>query len=109
MATMAPKSGKREVLVRIRVNKKNGEITLSPDRFLLHKHQDQVLRWVCIPEQDFSVEFANVSPFYESQFSRDHPCSGLARRNIVTDKNRFYKYTVRVGGKALDPDGGVDK
>ncbi len=95
--------------VTIRVNEMGEISSVSPDHFVVHKLQDQVVRWSCIPDQDFSIEFANDSPFYESQFSRDCPCSGIARRNVVADKGRNYKYTVRVGGKTLDPDGGVEK
>ena len=86
-----------------------GEISVSPDPFVPHKHQDQVVRWSCTPKKHFTVEFEKDSPFYESQFSSDHPCSGIARRSLVTDKRRIYKYTVRVGNKVLDPGGGVDK
>lgn len=88
---------------------RQGEISVSPDPFVLHKHQDQVVMWACTPKKYFTVEFEKDSPFYESQFSSDHPCSGIARRSLVTDKRRLYKYTVRVGKKVLDPGGGVDK
>jgi hypothetical protein len=88
---------------------RQGVISVSPDPFVLHKHQDQVVMWTCTPKQHFTVEFEKDSPFYESQFSSDHPCSGLARRSLVTDKRRIYKYSVRVGNKVLDPGGGVDK
>jgi len=86
----------------------NGSISVSPDPFWIHKHKDQCVKWVC--SQDFTVEFnANDCPFYERQFSRDYPCSGLVRRNVVTDEKRIYKYTVRVGDDFLDPGGGVQK
>lgn len=88
---------------------KHGEISVSPDPFILHKHSDQVVRWTCTPKKFFSVEFENGSPFYEAQFSSDHPCSGIARRNLITDRGRIYKYSVRVGNKTLDPGGGVTK
>ena len=94
------------VPVTITVNM-NGTFSVDPVSFIVHKLQDQVVRWSCTPNQDFTVEFENGSPFYESQFSKDQPCSGIARRNLVTDKNRKYKYTVRVGKKELDPGGGV--
>jgi len=88
---------------------KGGEIRVSPDPFLLHKLRDQVVTWECTPKRHFTVEFEKDSPFYESQFSSDQPCSGLARRSLVTDRERIYKYTVRIGDKVLDPGGAVDK
>ena len=98
------------VQVTIKVDPVTKEIiSVAPDRFVVHKLSDQVVRWTCIPDQQFTVEFENGSPFYESQFSKDHPCSGIARRNLVTDPNRSYKYVVRVGDKVRDPDGVVDK
>jgi hypothetical protein len=55
------------------------------------------------------VEFGTDSPFYETQFTKDFPCSGLVRREVAPDDFRLYKYTVRVGKRILDPGGGVRK
>jgi hypothetical protein len=96
-----------EIEVHITVN--GGNITVDPDPFWVHKLQDQTVKWVCQADQPFTVEFGADCPFYESQFSKDYPCSGLVRRNVVTDDNRTYKYTVRVGNNVLDPGGGVKK
>jgi hypothetical protein len=110
MAT--PAASPREIQVFISLKK--GTITVSPDPFIVHKHEDQDIRWICTSDEDpkegkFAVEFDNEGPFYQSQFSQDYPCSGLVRRNLVPDKTRIYKYTVRVGAHKLDPGGGVDK
>lgn len=87
-----------------------GKLKVSPDPFWIHKHQDQVVRWICTADQgQFTVEFGPDCPFYESQFNKDYPCSGLVRRIVVTDPSRIYKYTVRVGNNVYDPGGGVDK
>lgn len=105
---MSSNSKNPVVPVTITVDKKAG-ISVSPDPFFVRKHQDQMVRWNCVPNQAFSVEFTHGSPFYETQFSRDCPSSGLVRRNVVADKHRIYKYTVRVGEHILDPGGGVNK
>lgn len=86
----------------------NPDASVDIDPFWIHKHQDQCVRWVC--DQPFTVEFdPQDCPFYEWQFSQDAPCSGLARRNVVADDKRTYKYTVRVGNAVNDPGGGVQK
>ena len=98
------------VEVTIAVDKKGEIISVSPDPFIVRKLKDQMVRWICSkPKQKFSIEFENGSPFHDSQFSKDYPCSGLVRRGVVTDRKRIYKYSVRVGNKVLDPGGGVDK
>lgn len=97
--------------VTITVNP-NNTLSVSPDPFRLHKLSDQVVRWKCapVPDRPFSVEFENSSPFYESQFSKDNPCSGIARRNILAETGKIYKYTVRVPGcQDLDPGGAIEK
>ena len=90
-----------------------GKPQVAPDPFILHKLDDQVVKWQLdanLPSDlTFTVEFKDISPFNESQFSKDHPCSGLARRNLVTDPKRVYKYSVWLDGKFVDPGGVVDK
>ncbi len=107
MATPAPAAEKE---IKVTIGIEAGKLKVSPDPFRVRKHQDQVLRWVCTADGgEFTVEFGSDCPFYETQFNKDHPCSGLVRRNVVTDPKRIYKYTVRVGDNFLDPGGGVEK
>ena len=84
-------------------------LVVDRDPFVVHKYRDQYVIWVCESREYFTVEFQDGSPFYESQFSTDHPCSGLVRRNVLPDAGRTYKYTVRIGNQVLDPGGEVDK
>ncbi len=107
MATPSQMPTQREVRVYIREN--NGTLEVEPDRFWVSKQGNQDVRWICTSGKDFQVDFGDDSPFHESTFNQDYPCSGLARREIQPSKARFYKYTVRVDGKFLDPDGGVDR
>jgi len=90
-----------------------GNPQVAPDPFILHKLDDQMVKWVLAadlpPDLAFSVEFKGNSPFHEFQFSKDHPCSGLARRNLVADPKRVYEYSVWLDGKFVDPGGVVDK
>ena|ERR1700722_6918134 len=97
----------REVIVHIRV--KNGKIRVEPETFHIHKHLDQEVKWVFEEgDGEFLIEFKE-SPFYEFQYSKDAPVSGLARRTILADKHKVYKYTVRVGDLVLDPGGVIRK
>jgi hypothetical protein len=92
------------------ISVEGGQIQVNPDPFFIHKHADQVVRWRCTAGHgEFMVEFGEDSPFYEKQFTKDFPCSGLAKREITPDDHRIYKYTVRVGEHTLDPGGGVRK
>ena len=96
----------QEVVITV----KHGQIQVKPDPFIIHKHRDEVVKWRCNNNGgEFMVEFGGDSPFYESQFTKDFPCSGLVRREVAPDDYRLYKYTVRVGNKILDPGGGVRK
>ncbi len=110
MATAVHSPGGREVTVRIKVLP-NGSIEVDPKRFVVSKDRDQEVAWVCSdPDAYFTVDFeTNGSPFYESQFSKHSPHSGLVRRNVLHDRHKPYKYTVRVEDKCLDPEGVVDK
>ncbi len=110
MATAVQSPGGRDVIVRIKVQP-NGSIEVDPKRFFVSKNRDQEVVWVCSdPDAYFTVDFEkNGSPFYESQFSKDSPHSGLVRRNVLPDHHKPYKYTVRVEDKCLDPDGAVDR
>jgi hypothetical protein len=97
----------REVIVRIRVE--NGRIRVEPETFHIHKHLDQEVKWICDEaDGEFLVEFKET-PFYEFQYSKDAPVSGLAKRAILADKHKVYKYTVRVGDLVLDPGGVIKK
>ena len=104
----APQGGdNREVIVHIRVE--NGKIRVEPETFHIHKHLDQEVKWICNESDgEFLVEFTE-SPFYEFQYSKDAPVSGLARRAILADRHKVYKYTVRVGDLVLDPGGVIKK
>ncbi len=88
----------------------NGEIKCSPDPFDVSKslREDRLIFWQRQPHGPFSVDFNNNgTPFYESHFDQDNPCSGLVRRD-VPDGSTIYKYTVTVDGHSLDPGGRVD-
>lgn len=98
----------REVLVHISV--KNGKIHVKPDPFYVRKNADEEVKWICTEGNgEFLVEFGADGPFYESQFNKDAAVSGLARRAVLPDRHRVYKYTVWVGNKMLDPGGVVQK
>lgn len=95
--------------VNVVISVQNGEIQVKPDPFELRKHLDQEVRWTCTAgDGEFLVEFSD-SPFYEFQFSKDAPVSGLAKRTILADDNKLYEYTVRVGQLFRDPGGVIKK
>jgi len=90
----------------ITIDPNTAKVNIEP--FWIQKHLDQCVVWKC--DKPFTVEFNPTDcPFYEWQFSQDAPCSGLARRNVVANEHRTYKYTVRVQDQVNDPGGGVRK
>jgi hypothetical protein len=95
--------------INVVISVQAGMITVDPDIFEVHKHLDEEVRWTCTEgDGEFLVEFSD-SPFYEAQFSKDAPVSGLARRSILANRNKIYKYTVTVGDMVLDPGGVIRK
>lgn len=101
----------REVQVYIIVNGLTGDISVFPDEFRVSKKNLQEVRWVCLPEKDFSVDFkpSTGSPFYETHFDQDNPCSGLPDRKVqAVGDQKVYKYSVTVGNRTIDPQGVVD-
>lgn len=114
MATPAAKLVSREVFVHILVDQNRKISRIDPDPFWVSKGGNQEVVFQCTstdpsnPHPDFTVEFnKNGSPFNESVFRHDCPCSGLVRRNVKADPNYIYRYTVTVGEATLDPGGGV--
>ncbi len=109
MATPSLALGIKPVIVKISLDH-NGVITCAPDEFVVSKGQKSnvCVVWDC--DQPFSVDFGSKenSPFYESHFTDSQTCSGLVRRGVPASKEKVYKYTVRVGGRKLDPGGRVD-
>ena len=98
----------REIPVHIKVDPVTGDISVVPNKFRISKNQFQEVQWTC--DYDFVVSFnKNGSPFYESQFDQDNPCSGLPLRIGTGDGDaRPYDYSVTVGNRTLDPQGVVD-
>ena len=107
MATTAPSPIHREEPVTITFDA-TGKPVLTPDPFHVSKRAFEEVVWNCPSGDYFTVDFGNDSPFYESQFSKDCPCSGPVRRSVLFDPHKTYKYTVRVKGQTLDPGGVVD-
>jgi hypothetical protein len=93
--------------VEIHLDAKGGVVSVEPNAFEIYKGNQEEVIWQTDSKQPvyFTVEFKGESPFYESQFSSDYPVSGLVRRNLLGDPLKKYEYTVRAGGKALDPVG----
>jgi hypothetical protein len=95
-------------IVEVTVDPKLEDIT-DPKEFRISKGRFDQVKWVAAAETYFTVEFNGESPFYESQFSSDAPYSGLVRRDILGDPLKTYKYTVRAGGRTVDPGGIIDR
>ena len=95
--------------IEVVISVQDGKISVQPPVFCVQKHLDQEVKWTCTEgDGEFLVEF-DETPFYESQFSKDAPVSGLARRAILADVSKVYKYTVLVGDLVLDPGGVIKK
>jgi len=109
MATTVPVISPRKV-VTIHVDNKGEAQRVDPDRFVISKgNQEEVLWQASNPDAYFTVDFGEESPFEYTQFSSDEPASGLVRREVLADPGKYYKYTVRAGGKSIDPGGVVDR
>ena len=93
--------------VVIHVDTKGAVESVTPNTFEISKDNQEEVIWQTDSNQPgyFTVEFKGASPFYESQFSSDYPASGLVRRSVLGDPLKKYEYTVRAGGKTLDPIG----
>ena len=62
------------------------------------------VRWESDGGVPFRVDFkTDASPFYEDQFDEKSSHSGLVRRGVLPSEDRFYKYTIEINGKTLDP------
>lgn len=106
MATAGPATRKTVV---IHVDVKGAVESTEPKVFEISKSNQEEVIWRVDSKQAvyFTIEFKGASPFYESQFSTDFPVSGLVRRSVLADPLKKYEYTVRAGGKTLDPGGVV--
>ncbi len=103
----SPESGS-VVTVIIPVDK-NGQVDREPQQFTISKRLHQQVLWKASDAKaEFNIEFEEDSPFEYKQFSNLEPYSGLVRREVLGDKGRYYKYTVRTGKKSIDPGGIVD-
>jgi hypothetical protein len=109
MATTIPALSARFV-VTIHVDSKGEVQRVDPDRFVISKSKQEEVIWQASDrEAYFTVDFGEQSPFEYTQFSSDNPVSGLVRREVLADPGKYYKYTVRAGGKTIDPGGVVDR
>jgi hypothetical protein len=88
---------------------KNGEVEREPAPFRISKSLHQQVLWKASDSKaQFNIEFQEDSPFDYKQFSNLEPYSGLVRRDVLGDRGKYYKYTVRTGKKSIDPGGIVD-
>jgi len=88
---------------------KNGQVDREPEPFRIFKGLHQQVLWKASDSKaEFNIEFEEESPFEYKQFSNLEPYSGLVRREVLGDKGKYYKYTVRTGKKSIDPGGVVN-
>lgn len=114
MASPARRPMSRDVSVQITVDK-NGQISVKPDPFWVSKGGNEEVWFSCTstdpsnPNPDFTVRFnKNGTPFNDSVFTQQYPCSGLVQRKVKASK-KIYNYRVTVGRNSLDPGGGVQE
>ncbi len=110
MATPTPALSPRTAQVYIDVDPRTKRIHIVPVHFVIHKGQHQDVRWICMQDLPFTVDFdgQNGSPFGQSKFDDQQPWSGLAA--VEPNPNKPYKYTVRISGyQDEDPEGVVDR
>lgn len=107
-------NGGRVVKVVIPLDK-NGQVKGDPEingkpvPFEISKSSNEQVFWEASDlKSPFNIEFTGDSPFHYKQFSDVAPYSGLVRRDVLGDRGKYYKYTVRTGKKSIDPGGIVD-
>lgn len=109
MVTTSPalSSGRGKVAtVTIHVDSKGEVERVDPEPFVISKGMHEHVLWQASdPKAHFTVDFGDDSPFEYTQFSDAEPYSGLVQREVLGDPGKYYKYTVRAGGKTLDPGG----
>jgi hypothetical protein len=109
MATTSPAISSERgkvTIVTIHLNSQGEVERVNPEPFVISKaNYEQVLWEASDPKAHFTVDFGDHSPFDYTQFSDAEPYSGLVRREVLGDPGKYYKYTVRAGGKTLDPGG----
>jgi hypothetical protein len=112
MATTSPALSSERgkvVTVTIHVDSKGEVERVNPEPFAISKGRYQQVLWQASdPNAHFTVDFGDDSPFDYTQFSDAEPYSGLVRREVLGDPGKYYKYTVRAGGRTLDPGGVVN-
>jgi hypothetical protein len=106
------------VSITININAKGEVESVEPNSFQISKSRHQQILWrVSDPAAHFNVSFDEDSPFEYTQFSDVEPYSGLVRREVLGDPNKYYSYRVTVtpanyegkkGSQAFDPGGVVN-
>jgi hypothetical protein len=104
--------------IQITILIQNGTIDVDGDFEISKSRHQQVLWKIKEPGLHFNIEFTEGTPFAYKQFSDVEAYSGLVRREVLGNPDRYYKYAVTVtagsaasGYKAvgtLDPGGVVN-
>ena len=96
-------------------------IMVTRDHFWVSKPKNEVAEWFCLNKDHdpthvhsnncFKIVFdPNNHPFKTHEFISNadgYASSGHVRDEVKGDNNKHYKYTVAVGNRTLDPQGGV--
>jgi hypothetical protein len=77
--------------------------SVDPEEVTISKSKQEEVVWEINKDEYFTVDFGDQSPFYESQFSKDDPVSGLVQRRVLYDPGKKYKYTIRTKHGHKDP------
>jgi hypothetical protein len=90
--------------VKITLDARGKIESVEPGDLSISKSKQEEVTWEIVNKDEyFTVDFGDKSPFYESQFSKDYPVSGLVQRRVLGDPEKKYKYTVRTKHDQKDP------
>lgn len=79
-----------------------GEISVKDYAVDISINRGETIRWKGTPASlDWVVCFGQESPFQHNHFFKGRDDSGRIVVNLAADK--YYKYSVEVGGSTLDP------
>ncbi len=95
----------KKVVITLDKNR-NPRVDKENETIVLNRTKNEEILW--ISTEKFRIDFKEGSPFYEDQFDSTNSYSGLARRSVLTSKDRTYKYTIDINGQILDPGVKID-
>lgn len=96
-------------ITTITISKSNGSIVVSQPSPILSKRRKDKVKWVANPQNlKFLVCFGDKTPFKYKHFGNVRPNSGDIKITPSCGME-FFKYSIEIGKKVLDPGIIIDR